>query len=84
MLRKEDVEEFTLGIEHGCFYWKIKLKEDDEIYQIKYKIEEHITPAGNKSKRRKYFIKKNGKNLFFDENVRKWFNAFRLQYKSGI
>ena len=51
MLYEKDVEDFAVGIEHGCFYWKVKLKNDNELYQIKYRIEPHITFKGNKSKR---------------------------------
>ena len=27
VLNIEDIEDFTLGIEHGAFMWKVKLKE---------------------------------------------------------
>lgn len=84
MLNADDINRFTLDIEHGCFYWKVELK-DNIIYQIKYRIEEHITPKGNKSKRKIYFIKKDNKELIFSDEVKKWFRAFRQPYYiSGI
>lgn len=85
MLIKEKIEKFTLNIEHGAFYWKLKLKDDENIYQIKYRIEPHITPKGNKSKRKIYFIRKDNEELIFDEEVKKIFKAFRQSYLiSGI
>lgn len=84
VLNIEDIEDFTLGIEHGTFMWKVKLK-DNEIYQIKYRIEPHITPKGNKSKRKIYFIKVEDKELIFTDEVKKWFYSFRRPYLiSGI
>ena len=84
VLNIEDIEDFTLGIEHGAFMWKVKLK-DNEIYQIKYRIELHITPKGNKSKRKIYFIKVEDKELIFTDEVKKWFYSFRRPYLiSGI
>ena len=84
ILTKKYIKQFTLGIEHGCFMWKVQLL-DDEIYQIKYRIEEHLTQAGNKSKRKIYFIKKDEQDLIFDEEVKKWFYAFRIPYlRDGI
>ena len=41
MLRISDIDTFTLGIQDGYFYWKVKLK-DGIIYQIMYSIEKHI------------------------------------------
>ena len=84
MLRISDIDTFTLGIQDGYFYWKVKLK-DGIIYQIMYRIEKHITPAGNKSKRRTYFIRKDDEELMFDDEVKKMFNAFIRPYIiSGI
>lgn len=84
MLRISDIDTFTLGIQDGYFYWKVKLK-DGIIYQIMYRIEKHITPAGNKSKRRIYFIRKDDEELTFDDEVKKMFNAFIRPYIiSGI
>lgn len=83
ILEEKDVKDFTVGIdEHGYLLWKIKLK-DNNIYQIKYKIEPHITPKGNKSKRKIYFIRKDNKKLIFSEEVKKWFYAFRYPYVRG-
>lgn len=79
ILKTDDVDTFTLDIKDGYFYWKVKLK-DNITYQIKYRIEKHITPAGNKSKRKIYFIKKDNKELIFDEEVKKWFSAFKRPY----
>lgn len=79
MLRISDIDTFTLSIQDGCFYWKVKLK-DGIIYQIMYIIEKHITPAGNKSKRRIYFIRKDDEKLIFDDEVKKMFNAFIRPY----
>lgn len=84
MLRINDIDTFTLDIQDGYFYWKVKLK-DNIIYQIMYIIEKHTTPAGNMSKRRIYFIKRNGKRLVFDDEVKKMFSAFKRPYIiSGI
>jgi hypothetical protein len=80
MLYEKDVEDFAVDIEHGCFYWKVKLKNDNELYQIKYRIEPHITSKGNKSKRKIYFIRKNDKELVFDDKVKQWFLTFRIPY----
>lgn len=82
MLKIKDIKRFTLGIEHGCFYWKVELT-DNIIYQIKYRIEPYITPRGNKSKRKTYFIRKDDKELIFDDEVKKWFRAFRQPYYVG-
>ena len=79
MLRISDIDTFTLGIQDGYFYWKVKLK-DGIIYQIMYRIEKHITPAGNKSKRRIYFIRKDDEKLIFDDEVKKMFSAFKRPY----
>lgn len=84
MLRISDIDTFTLSIQNGYFYWKVKLK-DGIIYQIMYRIEKHITPAGNKSKRKIYFIRKDDEELIFDDEVKKMFNAFKRTYIiSGI
>lgn len=84
MLKKEDIKDFIIAIEHGCFYWKIKLI-DNNVYQIKYKMETYITPAGNKSKRKIYFIKKDNKELIFDDEVKRMFFTFRIPYiRCGI
>lgn len=83
-LTAEDIKGFTLGIEHGCFYWKVKMK-NNVIHQIKYRIEPHITNKGNKSKRKIYFIKVNDEELIFNDELKKWFMAFRRPYLiSGI
>lgn len=80
-----DIETFTVGIENGYLNWKIKLKNDETIYQIKYTIESHKTPAGNKSKRKIYFIRKNEELLLFDNQLKKQFIAFKRPYLiSGI
>lgn len=84
MLKTSDIDTFTLEIQDGYFYWKVKLK-DKLVYQIKYRIEKHKTPAGNTSKRKIYFIKKDNEELIFDDEVKKWFNAFKRPYIiSGI
>lgn len=84
MLKTENIDTFTLEIKDGYFYWKVKLK-DNLVYQILYRIEKHITPAGNKSKRKIYFIKRDGERLVFDDEVKKMFNAFIRPYIiSGI
>lgn len=51
MLKIKDVDTFTLHIEDGYLCWDVKLK-NNLVYQILYRIEKHITPAGNKSKRK--------------------------------
>ena len=84
MLKIKDIDRFTLHIEYGYLCWDVKLK-DSITYQIKYRIEKHITPAGNKSKRKIYFIEKDEKELIFDDEVKKMFNAFKRPYViSGI
>lgn len=84
MLEIKDIKEFTLHIENGCFYWDVILK-DNITYQIKYRIVKHITPAGNQSKRKIYFIKKDNKELLFNDEVKKRFIAFTRPYIiSGI
>lgn len=84
MLRISDIDTFTLSIQDGYFYWKVKLK-DDIIYQIMYRVEKHVTPVGNTSKRKTYFIKKDGERLVFDDEVKKMFSAFKRPYIiSGI
>lgn len=80
-----DIETFTVGIENGYLNWKIKLKNDTTIYQIKYTIESYKTPAGNRSKRKIYFIRKNEELLLFDNQLKKQFIAFKRPYLiSGI
>lgn len=84
MLEIKDIDTFTLHIEDGYLCWDVKLK-DDIIYQIKYRIEKHKTLAGNMSKRKIYFIRKNEEELIFDDEVKKMFNAFKRSYIiSGI
>jgi len=84
MLKIKDIETFTLEIKNGCFYWQVKLK-DNNIYQIMYRIEKHKTLKGNISKRKIYFIKKNEEELIFDDEVKKMFSAFKRPYIiSGI
>ena len=84
MLKIKDIDSFTLHIEDGYLCWDVKLK-DSITYQIKYRIKKHITSAGNKSKRKIYFIEKDEKELIFDDEVRKMFNAFKRPYIiSGI
>lgn len=81
-LKKDDIKGFTLGIEHGYFMWKVELK-DNSVHQIKYRIEPHITPAGNKSKRKIYFIRKDDKELLFNDETKKRFRGFRQPYLVG-
>lgn len=84
MLTTKDIDTFTLHIEEGYLYWDVKLK-DSITYQIKYRIEKHKTPAGNMSKRKIYFIKKDNEELIFDDEVKKMFSAFKRPYIiSGI
>lgn len=84
MLKTKDIDTFTLSIQNGFFYWKVKLK-DNLVYQILYRIEKHITPAGNKSKRKIYFIRKDDEELIFDDEVKKMFSGFKRPYIiSGI
>lgn len=84
MLKIKDIDTFTLDIQDGFFYWKVRLK-DNLVYQILYRSEKYTTPAGNKSKRKIYFIKKDGEELIFDDEVKKWFSAFKRPYIiSGI
>lgn len=84
MLEIKDIDTFTLSIQNGFFYWKVKLK-DNLVYQILYIIEKHVTPAGNKSKRKIYFIRKDDEKLIFDDEVKKMFSAFKRSYIiSGI
>lgn len=84
MLTHSEIDMFTLSIKDGYFYWQVKLK-DGVTYQIMFRIEKHITPAGNRSKKKVYFIKKDNKELVFDEVVNKWFKAFRYPYiRCGI
>lgn len=85
IITTNDIDEFTVGIENGYLNWKLKLKNDKTIYQILYKIEKHITPTGNKSKKKIYFIRKEDKKLIFDNEVKKMFSAFKRPYIiSGI
>ena len=79
-LSKEKIDDFTVGIENGYLMWKVKLLDDNNIYQIKYIIEQYITPKGNKSKRKVYYIWKNDKKLIFNDEVKKWFYSFRRPY----
>lgn len=84
MLKIKDIDTFTLHIEPGYLCWDVKLK-DSITYQIKYRIEKHKTPAGNMSKRKIYFIKKDDEELIFDDEVKKMFSAFKKSYLiSGI
>lgn len=84
MLKIKDINTFTLHIEEGYLCWDVKLK-DSITYQIKYRIEKHKTPAGNTSKRKIYFIKKDNEELIFDDDVKKMFIAFKRPYIiSGI
>ena len=84
MLKTDDIDTFTLHIEDGYSCWDVKLK-DGIRYQIKYRLEKHKTPAGNMSKRKIYFIRKNEEELIFDDEVKKMFRAFkRLYIISGI
>lgn len=85
IITTNDIDEFTVGIENGYLNWKLKLKNDFKIYQIKYTIEKYKTPAGNTSKRKIYFIRKNENLLLFDNEVKKQFTAFKRPYIiSGI
>lgn len=84
MLKIKDIDTFTLHIEPGYLCWDVKLK-DSITYQIKYRIEKHKTSAGNMSKRKIYFIKKDNEELIFDDEVKKMFSAFKRPYIiSGI
>ena len=84
MIKIKDIDTFTLHIEDGYLCWDVKLK-DSITYQIKYRIEKHKTPAGNTSKRKIYFIKKDNEELIFDDDVKKMFIAFKRPYIiSGI
>lgn len=84
MLNTSDIVTFTLHIEESYLCWDVKLK-DNLTYQIKYRIEKHKTPAGNMSKRKIYFIKKDEEELIFGDEVKKMFNAFKRPYIiSGI
>lgn len=84
MLKIKDIDTFALSIQNDFFYWKVKLK-DNLVYQILYRIEKHVTPAGNKSKRKIYFIRKDDEELIFDDEVKKMFSAFKRPYIiSGI
>lgn len=84
MLEIKDIDTFTLHIEDCYLCWDVKLK-DGIRYQIKYRNEKHKTPAGNMSKRKIYFIRKNEEELIFDDEVKKMFNAFKRPYIiSGI
>lgn len=84
MLEIKDIDTFTLHIEPFYLCWDVKLK-DGIRYQIKYRIEKHKTPAGNMSKRKIYFIRKNEEELIFDDEVKKMFSAFKRPYIiSGI
>ena len=84
MLKIKDIDSFTLHIENSYLCWDVKLK-DNLIYQVKYRIEKHKTPAGNMSKRKIYFIKKYNEELIFDDEVKKMVSAFKRPYIiSGI
>lgn len=84
MLNTSDIDTFTLHIENAYLCWDVKLK-DNLTYQIKYRIEKHKTLAGNMSKRKIYFIRKNEEELIFDDEVKKKFSAFKRPYIiSGI
>lgn len=84
MLNTSDIDTFTLHIENAYLCWDVKLK-DGIRYQIKYRIGKHKTPAGNMSKRKIYFIRKNEEELIFDDEVKKMFSAFKRPYIiSGI
>lgn len=84
ILTKKDVKDFQVKIDTGYLYWLIKLK-DNTVYQIKFRIVPYITPAGNKSKRKIYFIRVDDKELIFNNDVKKCFFAFRRPYLiSGI
>lgn len=80
-----DIKDFCVGIEDGYLMWQCKMFNNDTIYQIKYKIEQHITSKGNKSKRKIYFISLDDEDLIFDEELKKRFIAFKRPYIiSGI
>lgn len=84
MLNRDDIKTFTLDIKDGLFYWKVELA-DDNIYQIKYRIEQYITQKGNKSRKKVYFITKDEKELIFSDEVKKDFQSFRYPYiRCGI
>ncbi len=84
MLKIKDIDTFTLDIQDGYFYWQVKLK-DGITHQIMFRVEKHKTPAGNTSKRKIYFIRKDEKELIFDDEVKKMFSAFKRPYIiSGI
>lgn len=70
--------------ENGYFYWQVILK-DNITYQIKYNILKHITPKGNKSKIKAYYIEIDGVKRFFNDEVKKMFISFKRPYIiSGI
>lgn len=85
MITKNEIDRFLTHIENGYLVWKVKLKGDDTIYQILYRLTKHITPAGNKSKKRVYYIKKDDNKLIFDDEVVKMFRTYiQPYYTSGI
>lgn len=84
MLNYDNIKDFSLDIKDGCFYWQVILN-DNIRYQIMYRMKKHITPKGNISKIKEYFIRKNGQELIFDDKTKKYFKAFIMPYiRSGI
>ena len=84
ILTKKDVKDFHVRVDSGYLYWVIELLDNTD-YQIKFRIVPYTTPAGNKSKRKIYFIRVDDKELIFNNDVKKWFFAFRRPYLiSGI
>lgn len=83
-ISNSDIKDFCVGIENGCLMWQCKLF-DETIHQIKYRYEKNITPRGNKSKRKIYFIRILDEELIFDDVLKKRFYSFRMPYlRSGI
>ena len=83
-MNKEQIKDFTLKIQDGCFYWQVILK-DNTIHQILVRKKDKISVKGNKYKIKEYFVRINDKELIFDEETKKMFQAFRYPYcRCGI
>lgn len=76
-LKVKQIDYFAVTIIGEKLAYFVKLKDYSYMYRIESNYETYITSAGNKSKRKIYFIRQYHKKLIFDDEVKKWFYSFR-------
>lgn len=66
MITRNEYELTTIDIDN-CYY-SIKLKNDENLYNVWSKKDKD-------TKRKIYFIKKDGKEIMLDDEVKKWYST---------